>query len=121
MMLCTVQEVRVDMGNNSAEFGSLGQVTVVSKSGTNGLHGAGFDYYSTPSFQSRNPFATSSSGNIVHDPGFTIGGPMYLPEVYNGKNWTFFLFGRGCARRPGEGCDQPDRAARGLARGRLLA
>jgi hypothetical protein len=80
------------MANNSAEFGSLGQVTVISKSGTNDLHGAAFDYYSTPSFQSRNPFATSSSGNVVHNPGFTIGGPMYLPKIYNGKNRTFFFF-----------------------------
>src|SRR5215831_7104428 len=85
------QEVRVDMGNNSAEFGSLGQVTVISKSGSNDLHGAAFDYYSTPAFQSRNPFATSSSGNIVHNPGFTIGGPLYVPRVYNGKNRTFFF------------------------------
>jgi len=92
------QEVRVDMANNSAEFGSLGQVTVISKSGTNSLHGAGFDYYSTPAFQSRNPFATSSSGNIVHNPGFTIGGPMFLPKVYNGKNRTFFFFSAEAAR-----------------------
>lgn len=86
------QEVRVDMGNNSAEFGSLGQVTVVSKSGSNDLHGAGFDYYTTPKFQSRNPFAASSSGNVQHQPGFTIGGPMYIPKIYNGKNRTFFFF-----------------------------
>ena len=31
-------EVRVDMGNNTAEFGALGQVTVVSKSGSNQVH-----------------------------------------------------------------------------------
>ena len=92
------QEVRVDMGNNSAELGSLGQVTVISKSGTNDLHGAAFDYYSTPAFQSRNPFATSSSGNIVHNPGFTIGGPLYVPRVDNGKNRTFFFFSFESAR-----------------------
>ncbi len=86
------QEVRVDMGNNSAEFGSLGQVTVISKSGTNELHGAAFDYYSSPGFQSRNPFATSSSGSVVHNPGFTIGGPVYIPKLYNGKSRTFFFF-----------------------------
>jgi hypothetical protein len=86
------QEVRVDMANNSAEFGSLGQVTVVSKSGTNDLHGAGFDYYSTPKFQSRNPFATSSSGNVGHNPGFAIGAPIYIPKVYNGKNRSFLFF-----------------------------
>ena len=38
------QEVHVDLANNSAEFPSIGQVTVISKSGTNQLHGAVFDY-----------------------------------------------------------------------------
>src|SRR5438034_996640 len=51
------QEVRVDMANNSADMGAVGQVTVVSKSGTNELHGSLFDYYSTPYFRARNPFA----------------------------------------------------------------
>src|SRR5258707_2718514 len=34
------QEVKIDLANNSAEFGTVGQVTIVSKSGTNQLHGA---------------------------------------------------------------------------------
>ncbi|MGC8792381.1 MAG: carboxypeptidase-like regulatory domain-containing protein, partial [Bryobacteraceae bacterium] len=42
------QEVKIDIANNSAEFGSMGQVTIVSKSGTNEFHGTVFDYYSTP-------------------------------------------------------------------------
>ncbi|MDP2996391.1 MAG: carboxypeptidase-like regulatory domain-containing protein [Bryobacterales bacterium] len=92
------QEVRVDMGNNTAEFGSLGQVTVVSKSGSNDLHGAGFDYYTTPVFLARNPFSLTKSGNVQHQPGFTIGGPMYFPKLYNGKNRTFFFFSMETAR-----------------------
>ena len=88
----SMSEVRVDMANNSADFGSLGQVTVVSKSGTNELHGSGFDYYQTPKFVSRNPFATSGSAGITHSPGATIGGPVVIPRLYNGKNRTFFFF-----------------------------
>jgi len=38
------QEVKVDLSNNSAEFASIGQVTIVSKSGTNQAHGSLFDY-----------------------------------------------------------------------------
>ena len=45
------QEVKIDLSNNSAEFGTVGQVTIVSKSGTNQLHGSVFDYYSTPWFR----------------------------------------------------------------------
>jgi len=40
------EEVRVDMANNTAEFGAIGQVTIVSKGGSNALHGSLFDYYS---------------------------------------------------------------------------
>jgi hypothetical protein len=88
----SMAEMRVDMGNNSAEFGALGQVTVVSKSGSNQVHGSGFDYYQTPKFVSRNPFASSGSAGITHSPGATIGGPVYFPHVYRGKDRTFFFF-----------------------------
>ena len=87
----SMAEVRIDMANNTAEYGGLGQVTVVSKSGTNDLHAVGFDYYQTPKFVSRNPFASSGSAGITHSPGFTVGAPIYLPH-YNGKNKTFFFF-----------------------------
>ncbi len=97
------QEVRVDMANNTAEFGGLGQVTVISKSGSNEFHGSGFDYYSTPKFVSRNPFAQSGSAGITHSPGATIGGPVTIPHLYSGKNKTFFFFSyettRGSAAR----------------------
>src|SRR5207244_10804160 len=45
------EEVRVDMANNSADIGSVGQVTVISNSGTNELHGHTSDYYSTRRFR----------------------------------------------------------------------
>ncbi|MEZ5403747.1 MAG: carboxypeptidase-like regulatory domain-containing protein [Bryobacteraceae bacterium] len=86
------EEVRVDMANNSADIGSVGQVTIISKSGTNDIHGAAFDYYTTPWFRARNPFAAQRGTGIVHQPGFSIGGPIYLPKVYDGRNKTFFFF-----------------------------
>ena len=87
----SMAEVRVDMANNTAEFGGLGQVTVISKSGTNEFHGAAFDYYKTPAVVSRNPFASSGSAGITHWPGGTIGGPVTIPHLYSGKNRTFFF------------------------------
>jgi len=85
-------EVRTDMANNGAEFGAIGQVTVISKSGTNQFHGSVFDYYSTPWFRARNPFALQRGTGIQHTPGFSIGGPISLPKVYSGRNKTFFFF-----------------------------
>lgn len=75
------EEVRVDMANNTSEFGSIGQVTIISKSGTNQLHGSAFDYYSTPWFRARNPFAATRGTGIRHEPGFTVGGPVVIPKI----------------------------------------
>lgn len=86
------QEVRVDMANNTAEFGAVGQVTIISKSGTNQFHGNVFDYYSTPFFRARNPFAPRRGTGVRHTPGGTIGGPILLPGIYDGKNRSFFFF-----------------------------
>ena len=86
------QEVKVDLSNNSAEFGSLGQVTVISKSGTNQFHGSLFDYYSTPAFRAKGFFDTERSTGISHFPGGSIGGPVFIPKIYDGRNKTFFFF-----------------------------
>jgi hypothetical protein len=86
------EEVRVDMANNTSEFGSIGQVTIVSKSGTNQLHGSLFDYYTTPWFRARSPFAATRGTGIRHNPGGSVGGPVVLPKIYDGHNRTFFFF-----------------------------
>jgi len=86
------QEVKVDLSNNSAEFGTIGQVTIISKSGTNQLHGSVFDYYITPFFRARSFFSSERATGINHFPGGSIGGPVWIPKIYNGKNKTFFYF-----------------------------
>ena len=84
------EEVRVDMANNTAEFGGIGQVTIVSKSGTNQQHGSAFDYYATPWFRARNPFAAQRGTGVRHNPGFSLGGPIFIPKLYDGRNRSFF-------------------------------
>jgi hypothetical protein len=86
------QEIKVDLSNNSAEFGTIGQVTIVSKSGTNELHGTLFDYYQTPWFRARCFFCSQRGQGILHQPGGGIGGPVWIPKIYNGKNKTFFYY-----------------------------
>lgn len=85
------EEVRVDLANNTAEFANLGQVTVVSRSGSNRVRGTAFDYYSTPMFRARNPFALERTTGVTHFPGYSIGGPVMLPKIYDGRNKTFFF------------------------------
>ncbi|MCI0704822.1 MAG: hypothetical protein L0241_27505, partial [Planctomycetia bacterium] len=77
---------------NTADIGSIGQVTVISKSGTNDLHGMGWDYYSTPWFRARDPFAPARGTGVTHQPGGSVGGPVVLPGIYNGRNKSFFFF-----------------------------
>src|SRR5207248_6458777 len=77
---------------------SMGQVTIISKSGTNQLHGTVFDYYSTPFFRAKGFFDASRPTGIRHAPGFAIGGPAWIPKIYNGRNKTFFYFSYETAR-----------------------
>lgn len=86
------QEVRVDLANNTADVGSIGQVTVISTSGTNEFHGMAWDYYSTPWFRARDPFAPTRGTGVNHAPGFQVGGPIVLPKIYDGRNRSFFFF-----------------------------
>ncbi|MCC6362800.1 MAG: carboxypeptidase regulatory-like domain-containing protein [Bryobacterales bacterium] len=86
-----IQEVKMDYVNNSAEYGSMAQIGVVGKSGTNDLHGSAFDYYSTSMFNARSVFATERASGVSHMLGFNVGGPVYIPKIYNGRNRTFFL------------------------------
>jgi hypothetical protein len=86
-----VEEVRIDTANNSAEFAGMGQVTYVSRSAGNQVHGAGMDYYSTPAFKSRNPFSLVRPTGITHHLAFNIGGPIVLPKLYNGHDKTFIF------------------------------
>lgn len=86
------QEIKLDIANNTAEYGTIGQVTMISKSGTNEFKGNIFDYYSTPFFRARNPFALARGTGVSHTPGGSIGGPVLIPKLYHGKNRTFFFF-----------------------------
>jgi len=92
------EEIKLDIASNTAEFGSLGQVTMISKSGTNRLKGNVFDYYSTPWFRARDPFALARGTGVSHVPGASVGGPVYIPKVYNGKDKTFFFYSLETAR-----------------------
>src|SRR5688500_5884368 len=69
------KEVKVDLASSTAESPGLGQITLVSKSGTNRLSGAVFDDYQSPMFRARNPFSKTRGTGVSHVPGFAVGGP----------------------------------------------
>src|SRR5216684_6263814 len=98
-----LQEFSVQTNNFSAEFGrqSGGIVNAVTKSGTNAFHGNAFEYVRNNALNAANFFAPAKTGspNQKQDDGLkrnqagiTVGGPVFLPKIYNGKDKTFFFF-----------------------------
>jgi outer membrane receptor protein involved in Fe transport len=85
------REVKIDLASNSAESPSLGQVTIVSKSGTNRFAGVVFDYYQSPMFRARDPFSGQRATGVTHIPGLAVGGPAVIPRVYDGRGRTFWF------------------------------
>ena len=94
----SIEEFRITTSNYSAEYGKSGgaNVEVVTKSGTRDFHGDLFEYVRNDAFdandwflnqagQPRNPLKRNNYG-------FTLGGPVYIPNHYNtGRNKTFFF------------------------------
>jgi hypothetical protein len=90
-----IQEFKVQSHNDQAEFGQVmgGIVNVVTKSGTNDLHGSAWEYIRNDAFDARNFFLTSVTPFRQNHFGATAGGPIVIPKVYDGHNRTFFFLG----------------------------
>src|SRR5438552_306315 len=89
----TVGEFRAISGNYSAEFGigSGAQFNVVTKGGTNDLHGSAYEFLRNDKLNARNSFSPTRQSFRGNDFGFTTGGPVFIPKIYNGRNKTFFF------------------------------
>lgn len=93
-----LQEFRVQSSTYSAEYGRMpgAQVSLVTRSGTNNLHGTLFDYLRNNFFDANDWFNDHLGKPISalrqNDFGGTLGGPIYIPHVYRGKDKTFFFF-----------------------------
>src|SRR5581483_7674043 len=87
-----IQEFKVQSETYSAEYGfSANQVNIVSKSGTNQLRGSIFEFDRNDAFDAKAPFQTSIPELRQNQFGFVVGGPVYIPKVYDGRNKTFFM------------------------------
>jgi len=89
-----VQEVAVQTSSFAPEFGTVGGgiFNVTMKSGTNQLHGSLYDYATNEVLNAHQPFTHLRDTDRRHDYGATVGGPVRIPKVYNGKNKSFFFF-----------------------------
>jgi carboxypeptidase family protein len=92
-----ISEFKLQTGMVGAQYGG-GQTAVANfatKSGTNGLHGSGYWYVQNEAFRA-NGWSNNAAGikrqpNKTNNFGYSVGGPVILPKVYNGKNKTFFF------------------------------
>ena len=89
-----IQEVAIQTSNFAAEYGAAGgaMINMVTKSGTNQYHGTGYDYGTNEALNARQPYTALKNKIRQSDWGFTAGGPVRIPKVYNGTNKTFFFF-----------------------------
>ncbi len=89
----SIEEIRVSESNNNAEFSGVADITTVSKSGTNKFHGGVFENHQNTVFNAGIPsaFGGGTPKIIMNDFGGTLGGPLGIPHLYNGKDRTFFF------------------------------
>ena len=91
-----VEEFQIQTGTYSAQYGTMMGVhlDVITKSGTNELHGAVWEFLRNDKLDARDFFlpATSAKPPLRQNQfGGELGGPVFIPKLYNGRNKTFFL------------------------------
>ncbi len=92
-----VQEFTIQTSTYAPEYGRQpgAQVAIVTRSGTNHLHGSAFDYLRNDKLDANSWFGNANSlrrpALRQNDFGFTVGGPVLLPGLYDGRNRTFFF------------------------------
>ena len=86
----SIAEIRVDGVGNAAEFGQPGEITTVSKSGTNQLHGGLFWYHQNRALDATAYGTQEKPQKVANDFGVSAGGPVVIPRLYNGRNRSFF-------------------------------
>ena len=99
-----VDEVRIETSPYDASMGhAIGAfISATTKGGSNDLHGSGYwqfqqfrwnatAHYTRLSWESGGKVGPEQPSGKVTTPGFAVGGPVYIPHIYNGKNRFFFF------------------------------
>ncbi len=98
-----MREFKLQTSQLAAEYGHSAQaVTSFSlKSGTNRLHGSAFEYLRNDKLDARSWFAADRAITRQNEFGATVGGPVWLPKLYDGRDRSFFFFSWTSSRRRG--------------------
>jgi hypothetical protein len=87
-----IREMTVTAFNNNAEFAQIGDVTFTTKSGTNQFHGSLFEYLQNDALDAKILNFTEKAPKQFNTFGGSLGGPVTVPKIYEGKDKTFFFF-----------------------------
>jgi hypothetical protein len=86
-----LSELKVTAFNNSAEFSQVADITFITKSGTNLLHGSLFEYLQNDVLDATILNFSSKAPKRFNTFGGSLGGPVTIPHLYNGHDKTFFF------------------------------
>lgn len=86
-----VREIRISSVSNNAEFQGAANVDTISRAGENSFHGSLFHYHQNGAFDARNFFSPGVPFKVANTFGGSLGGPVVVPRLYNGRNRTFFF------------------------------
>jgi Carboxypeptidase regulatory-like domain len=87
----TIAEMKVTAFDNNAEFAQMGDVTFTTKSGTNKLHGSGFEYFQNSALDATVLNFPVKAPRTFNTFGGSLGGPVTIPKLYRGRDKTFFF------------------------------
>jgi len=86
-----LSEMKVSSINNTPEFGPIGDVTVISKSGTNRVRGSASWYHQNAALDAKIYRSPTKQQKVFNDFAAALGGPVLIPHLYDGHNRTFFF------------------------------
>ena len=86
-----IEEIRIGETINPAEFGGVADITTISKSGSNYLHGGVFENFQNSALDAADFFSHMVNEVKMNNFGIYMGGPVVIPKVYNGHDKTFFF------------------------------
>ncbi len=93
--LDTIQEFRIETAGSGAQFSRPATIELVTRSGTNEIHGSVFETFrnNAAGLRARQRQDGNTSAKLIRNEyGGWAGGPVWLPKIYNGKNKTFWFF-----------------------------